>query len=81
MLNYDAAYLFTKVITIGNPIDNDVLTNVSYSTGAAANNQSTVNVKILYKATGLRNNIKVFVLISLEKLIVSHNLYNQVFGV
>lgn len=49
MLNYDAAYLFTKVITIGNPIDNDVLTNVSYSTGAAANNQSTVNVKILYK--------------------------------
>jgi hypothetical protein len=48
MVNYDAAYLFNKVLTIGNPVDNDVLTNITYSS-AAAGNQPTVNARILYK--------------------------------
>jgi len=52
MLNFDAAYLFTKVLTVGNPIDNDVRTNVSFSTIPGA--QPSSSIKILYKdAKGL----------------------------
>jgi hypothetical protein len=47
MLNFDPAYLFTKILTIGNPIDNDVQTNVSFINGSGA--QPALNVKILYK--------------------------------
>ncbi|MES2277146.1 MAG: carboxypeptidase regulatory-like domain-containing protein [Bacteroidota bacterium] len=47
MLNFDAAYLFTKVITIGNPVDKDVLTNVSFSNAGGA--QPAITVKIFYK--------------------------------
>jgi hypothetical protein len=46
-LNFDANYLFTKVVTIGNPIDKDVLTNVNFSGGTSA--QQGVTVKIFYK--------------------------------
>jgi hypothetical protein len=47
MLNFDAAYFFNKVMTIGNPIESDVRTNVTYS-NTNAGNQATVNVKIQY---------------------------------
>jgi hypothetical protein len=47
MLNFDGAYLFNKVLTIGNPVDKEVLTNVSYSNTGGA--QPAVTVKIFYK--------------------------------
>lgn len=47
MLNFDPAYLFTKILTIGNAIDNDVLTNISYTATTGA--QAAVTAHILYK--------------------------------
>jgi hypothetical protein len=47
MLNFDGAYLFNKVLTIGNPVDKDVLTNVSYSNTGGV--QPAITVKIFYK--------------------------------
>jgi hypothetical protein len=46
-LNFDANYLFTKVITIGNPMDRELQTNVTFAPPASA--QQGVSVKILYK--------------------------------
>lgn len=47
MLNFDGAYLFTKVLTVGNPIDKDVLTTVSF--GHTAGAQPGTTVRIFYK--------------------------------
>ncbi|QKJ30416.1 carboxypeptidase regulatory-like domain-containing protein [Mucilaginibacter mali] len=47
MLNFDGSYLFTKVLTIGNPIDKDVLTTVSF--GHTAGAQPGTTVRIFYK--------------------------------
>jgi hypothetical protein len=47
MLNFDAAYLFNKIITIGNPVNNDVLTQISFSESKGA--QPTISTRIQYK--------------------------------
>lgn len=47
MLNFDAAYLFNKIITIGNPVTNDVRTHIAFSTTKGA--QPTINTRIQYK--------------------------------
>lgn len=47
MLNFDGNYLFTKVLTVGNPIDKDVLTSVSF--GRTAGAQPGTIVRIFYK--------------------------------
>lgn len=47
MLNFDAAYLFTKIITIGNPVNDDVRTHIAFSTTKGA--QPTINTRIQYK--------------------------------
>lgn len=47
MLNFDPAYLFTKIITIGNPVNNDVRTQITFSETKGA--QPTVNTRIQYK--------------------------------
>lgn len=47
MLNFDPAYLFTKIITIGNPIINDVLTNISFNSTKGA--QPAISTRIQYK--------------------------------
>lgn len=47
MLNFDAAYLFNKIITIGNPVNNDVLTHISFST--LKGTQPAIDTRIQYK--------------------------------
>jgi len=47
MLNFDPAYLFNKIITIGNPVESDVQTQVTYTTNRGA--QPTVTARIFYK--------------------------------
>ncbi|GAB3926926.1 carboxypeptidase regulatory-like domain-containing protein [Mucilaginibacter myungsuensis] len=49
MLNFDAAYLFTKVLTIGNPINNDVLTSIKFNTAATGTQPPIVTANILFK--------------------------------
>lgn len=47
MLNFDPAYLFNKIITIGNPVNNnDVLTNISFSSTTGA--QPTISTRVRY---------------------------------
>jgi hypothetical protein len=48
MRNFDPAYFFNKTITIGNPVDNQVLTSASI-TGSNKNKQQKVNVRIQFK--------------------------------
>jgi len=47
MMNFDASYLFTKVITIGNAATGDIQTNIKYNTTAGT--QPTVSARIQFK--------------------------------
>jgi hypothetical protein len=48
MRNFEPEYFFNKTIAIGNPIDNQVITNVSFS-GYVKSKQQKFNARILFK--------------------------------
>ncbi|OOQ61092.1 hypothetical protein [Mucilaginibacter pedocola] len=48
MRNYDPEYFFNKNLIIGNPVDKDILTNVSFSSSAAAG-LTRVVAQVAYK--------------------------------
>jgi len=48
MRNFDPAYFFNKTITIGNPVDNQVLTSASFS-GSNKNKQQKITARIQFK--------------------------------
>ncbi|MEO6522988.1 MAG: carboxypeptidase regulatory-like domain-containing protein [Mucilaginibacter sp.] len=48
MRNFDPAYFFNKTITIGNPVDNQVITSTSFS-GSNKNKQQKITARIQFK--------------------------------
>jgi hypothetical protein len=48
MRNFDPAYFFNKTITIGNPVDNQVITSASFS-GSNKNKQQKITARIQFK--------------------------------
>jgi len=49
MRNFDPAYFFNKVISVGNPIDKELITTVSLGVASAKNNQSKITAHVIYR--------------------------------